>query len=112
MVGTLRFTYPTLLIAISIALLFAVPAAAQKRPPDTPIKIDIVSRTIDAFSTREPDKTRFGALEFRGGLELTSSYREFGGLSAIRVAADGEHFVSLSDRGRWLTGRIAYDAQQ
>jgi hypothetical protein len=112
MVGGFRFARRTLLIAISIALLFAAPAAAQRRAPDTPVKIDIVARAIDAFSPREPDKTRFGALEFRGGLELTSSYREFGGLSAIRVAADGEHFVSLSDRGRWLTGRIAYDARQ
>ena len=49
------------------------------------------------------------ALEFRGGMALTSSHRDFGGLSAIRVAADGAQFIALSDKAHWLTGRIVYD---
>jgi hypothetical protein len=40
---------------------------------------------------------------------LTSSYREFGGISAIRVAADGAHFIAVTDKGRWLRGRITYE---
>ena len=55
------------------------------------------------------DQRRFGMLEFIGGLELSSPHPDFGGLSALRVEADGEHFVSLSDHGHWLTGRIIYD---
>jgi len=102
------FAHPALLL-VAILFALAAPAAAQRRAPAAPVKIDVAARTIDAFDPREPDAVRFGALEFRGGLELTSPYREFGGLSAIRVAADGEHFVSLTDKGNWLTGRIAYD---
>ncbi len=51
---------------------------------------------------------RFGALEFRGGLELTSKDPRFGGISALHMDADGSHFLALSDRGAWLKGRIVY----
>src|SRR5690348_378206 len=87
-VRTLRFAHPTIIIFL-IALVFASPAHAQRRATDAPVKIDVAARTIDAFKAGQGDQMRFGALEFRGGLELTSSHREFGGLSAIRVAADG-----------------------
>jgi hypothetical protein len=110
-VRTLRFAHPTILI-IFAAFLFSSPALAQRRAADAPVRIDVAARTIDTFNAREADQVRFGALEFRGGLELTSSYREFGGFSAIRVAADGARFVALTDKGRWLTGRIAYDTRE
>ena len=105
-VGTaLRAFAHSTLIATVLALAYALPAASQ----DAPTRIDITAKPIAAFSVREPDRVRFGALEFRGGIELTSSHRHFGGVSAIRVAADGAHFVALTDKGRWLTGRIVYD---
>jgi hypothetical protein len=95
-----------------LAILFAlalIPAAAQPpRAVDPVQRITITSQAIEAFDPRESAQTRFGALTFRGGLVLESSYREFGGLSALRVAADGEHFLSVSDRGQWLRGRIVY----
>jgi hypothetical protein len=105
---------PSLLRAFLVVglVLAASSAPAQRRAPDPPAKIQIAARTIEVFNPREPDQIRFGALEFRGGLELTSSYRGFGGLSAIRVAADGGRFVALTDKGRWLTGRIVYDARR
>jgi hypothetical protein len=103
-----RFAHLIFLV-VFVALVGSFPALAQRRAPDPPVKIDVAARTIDAFHMREPDRVRFGELEFRGGLELTSSYRHFGGVSAIRVAADGERFVALTDKGRWLTGRITYD---
>jgi hypothetical protein len=102
---------PSLLRAFVVlgVVLAASSAPAQRRAPDPLAKIEIAARTIEVFNPREPDQIRFGALEFRGGLELTSSYRGFGGLSAIRIAADGGRFVALTDKGRWLTGRIVYD---
>jgi hypothetical protein len=74
-----------------------------------PIAIEVGARPITAFDPHDPERQRFGQLEFRGGLTLTSSYREFGGLSAIRIEADGAHFISLSDHGRWFTGRLIYE---
>jgi len=94
------------------ALVVAVPLDAEPARIDGPVAINIDAKTIDAFSPREPDQRRFGPLEFRGGLELTSPYREFGGFSALRMGADGQHFVSLSDKGNWLTGRIVYESER
>jgi hypothetical protein len=86
-----------------------IPAAAQAPRVTGDIQhIAIRAQAIESFDPREPARTRFGALEFRGGLILESAHREFGGLSGLRVAADGEHFLSLSDKGNWLRGRIVY----
>jgi len=39
---------------------------------------------------------------------LHSDYRAFGGFSALYVEPNGERFVSVSDHGTWLRGRIVY----
>jgi hypothetical protein len=54
---------------------------------------------------------RFGALEYRSGLVLTSRYPGFGGLSGIRLDAKGERFIAISDKGGWFTGRIVYSGR-
>jgi hypothetical protein len=59
---------------------------------------------VETFDPREPGRTRFGALAFRGGLVLESSYRDFGGLSSMRVAPDGEHFLAVTDKGIGCAG--------
>ena len=95
-----------MLAGLALAL---IPAAAQAPRATSDIqRIAIHAQAIESFDPREPARTRFGALEFRGGLILESSHRAFGGLSGLRVAADGEHFLSLSDKGNWLRGRIVY----
>jgi hypothetical protein len=85
--------------------LSAWPAAAQ----DAPVAISVNARRIESFNPRDPSQTRFGALEFRGGLVLTSSFRGFGGLSGFRLDRAGETFLALSDKGRWFSGRLVYD---
>jgi hypothetical protein len=86
-----------------------IPAAAQQPRPAADIqRIEIRSQAISAFDPREPARTRFGALVFRGGLVLESSHRDFGGISGLRVEADGERFLSVTDKGHWLRGRIVY----
>ena len=105
------FNVRRLIVAAALVLFSAFSAAAQTAPrlPDPPAAIEIKARPIDAFDPRDTSRHRFGALEFRGGLELTSPHKRFGGLSALRVMADGAHFLSLTDRGWWLHGRIVYD---
>jgi hypothetical protein len=71
--------------------------------------IELRAEPITGFEIRDPTRRQFGLLEFRGGLVLRSSDRNFGGLSAIRVAADGAHFIALSDKGWWFRGRIVYE---
>jgi hypothetical protein len=94
---------------LAILALALIPAAAQPpRGGDDIQKIQVRAQAIESFDPREPARTRFGALEFRGGLILDSPYREFGGMSGLRVLADGAHFLSVTDKGNWLRGRIAY----
>jgi len=74
----------------------------QNKPP---VAIEVVAQPITAFDVRDPSHRQFGLLEFRGDLVLRSPFKQFGGISAIRVAADGAHFIALSDRGWWWRGR-------
>ena len=96
----------------AMVALASVSANAQSpvspRPSSAPQSIDIKAVPIDAFEPRDPSRIRFGALEFRGGLELTSKTKEFGGISGLKMYADGAQFLAVTDRGRWLKGRITY----
>jgi hypothetical protein len=96
-------------------------AQAQTRPkqsgPDefsvaAPESIEVNARPIPSFDTRDRARTRFGALEYRSGLILTSRFRGFGGLSGWRLDAKGEQFISMSDKGTWFTGRVVYQGRE
>ena len=50
-----------------------------------------------------------GVLVYRGGIELTSTDKRFGGLSGLVVSEDGREIVAVSDRGWWVEGRLFYD---
>jgi hypothetical protein len=84
-------------------------AFAERFPP-APTRIEVQALPIASFDNRDASRTRFGALEFRGGLTLTSKNGAFGGISAILVEPDGAHFLAVTDRGSWLRGRIVYEA--
>jgi hypothetical protein len=105
----------------AIALPGPIGAQSVSRPktvaPDEhwvaePIAIDVRARPIASFDPRDHSHVRFGSLEYRSGLVLTSGFHGFGGLSAIRLDAKGERFTSLSDKGTWFTGRIVYSGRE
>jgi hypothetical protein len=99
----------TALIASALVLV-VISGDAQVSPSATPpVAIELRSEPITAFDVRDPSLRQFGLLEFRGGLVLRSSYEHFGGISAIRVAPDGAHFIALTDKGWWFRGRIVYE---
>src|SRR5262249_31061901 len=94
------------LIAASALLLALVPGDAQVSPSaPPPVAIEVRTDPITASDVRDASRRQFGLLEFRGGLVLRSSYEHFGGISAIRVAPDGAHFIALTDKGWWFRGR-------
>jgi len=99
--------------AIAAIVLLSLAAPAVPSPPNlstnlgTPIVV--TARAIPAILPGKPDQLRVGHVLYRGGLELTSPTRDFGGLSGLRMAPDGAHFVALTDKGFWFTGRIVYD---
>ena len=76
-----------------------------------PASLEVNARPLPVFDPRDRSRTRFGALDYRSGLALTSRYPGFGGLSGIRLDAKGEHFIAISDKGAWFTGRIVYSGR-
>lgn len=90
------------LAAVLLALL-AVSNAARAEP----IVVNARSVPLDAS---QPERTRVGSLLYRGGVELSSKDSRFGGLSGLRVSADGKRFVAIADIGQWMTGTLRYDA--
>jgi len=77
-----------------------------------PASLEVKARRIEAFDPRDASHVRYGSLEFRSGLVLTSSFRGFGGLSALHLDKKGEQFIALSDKGNWFTGRIVYQGKR
>lgn len=91
-----------LFLLLTVACPFQDTAAGE-------VSVEIHAEPIKTFYPGDPAQTVFGALEFRGGLILTSPNKSFGGISALRVQRDGSHFIAASDRGSWLAGRIVYE---
>jgi hypothetical protein len=86
-------------------------------PPDefsvaAPASIEVNARPIRSFDPSDRSRMRFGSLEFRSGLVLTSRFPGFGGLSGLRLDPKGERFISFSDKGTWFTGRIVYQGRE
>ncbi len=71
-------------------------------------QIEIRAEQIKAFAKGGASSDLSEALEFRGGLVLTSSNRSFGGISSLIVQGDGAHFIAATDWGYWVRGRILY----
>lgn len=62
-----------------------------------------------SFAPFLPGITRFGALEWRGGLILSSESKKFGGYSGLVLSEDGRELVAVSDRGWWLRAEVSYE---
>jgi len=76
---------------------------------------DAVSQAL-AISTRPitefrigSEQTRFGQLEFVGGLEMVSRDRGFGALSSFRFLSPGGQFIGVTDTGFWFFGSVVHD---
>ena len=101
------------IIVVAALLVFAAAvgtfAVAQNlRFPPAHEKITVRAVPIPSFDNRDPTRVRFGALEFRGGLALTSSSSAFGGISGL-LMPDHERLIAITDRGSWLKARLVYD---
>lgn len=92
--------------AVLIALCLATSTSASSAGDAVPV----ISRQISDFGIGSSE-TKFGSLEFLGGLEMVSSKALFGSLSSIRFRQDDKHFVVVLDTGQWLTGSIERDAK-
>jgi hypothetical protein len=98
-----------ILLAALLGIAGSYAVAQSPRTSRALTRIDVRATQITSFDNRNPAQTRFGALEFRGGLALTSNDPAFGGISALRMEPDGSRFLALTDNGSWLRARIVYE---
>src|SRR5262245_3205949 len=107
-----RRVLTTLAAAAALGLAASTQVRAEDDKGGAPSKaeaIEITARPIAHFERGRPDVKRFGDLEFRGGLVLTSPSSHFGGWSDLVVEADGSRLFAVSDVGSWLAADIKYD---
>ena len=90
------------LAAAVAALCLAVPGGAAAEP------LDLRARPV-ALDPEDRARSVVGALEYRGGVVLSSRHHHFGGLSGLDVSPDGARMTAVSDRGYWITARLIYD---
>jgi hypothetical protein len=95
-----RSTIARLFAAVLVATALALPALAES--------LALKSAPTSIFAAEQAEEP-IGKLEFRGGIMLRASDRRFGGLSGLRVSADGTQLTAISDQGYWLTATLAYD---
>ena len=93
-------------VALSLLLLLLTSPAPAQSPLIEEIPLD--ARRIENFHIGR-DETRFGPLEFIGGLSLSGT-GDFGALSSIRFLDAGARFVGVTDTGFWFFGKIERDA--
>ena len=96
------------LFALSLTLALIGSDSGPAAPLDA-LDIPMRSRPIVHFGA-DTSITRFGALEFVGGLEMSSSASLFGAWSSVRFLPDAANFIGVLDTGHWLTGTILRDA--
>jgi hypothetical protein len=89
-----------------VVAVLATALALQSRADSLALK----SAPLSIFTAEQPEAL-VGKLEFRGGIVLRTSDRRFGGLSGLRVSADGTRLTAISDHGYWLTATLAYDSR-
>jgi hypothetical protein len=92
-----------LAVAATLSSLSSVPRQQPVRPFE--VQVDVEPVALDPSS---PDRASVGSLRYRGGLALRSADPRFGGLSDLRVSADGARLLAVSDCGSGFTARLTY----
>jgi hypothetical protein len=88
--------------ALVVALVAASAAVA-----DEPIVVR--AAPIPDFDPTRPEITRFGALEWLGGVSLTSADARLGGLSGVVTEDGGRRILAVTDYGDWISATVDLD---
>ena len=86
---------------LSLGLLLGHGGAAAE-----PLEVSSIGRRLNV---EDWSQTRLGRLAWRGGLELTSPSKDFGGFSGLLIEQDGRRLLAVTDRGMWLRAELDYD---
>lgn len=98
---------------VSFGLLAATPAVNAGKPDILQLGISQIEVSAAPIASFDGSATkRFGKLDWRGGLRLSSNSRFFGGFSGLAMLEGGAALVSVSDAGFWLTAGLAYAGER
>lgn len=86
--------------AVGLAVVLCASLAAAE-------EITLVALPV-ALNPQDPERTAVGELEYRGGLRLVSGNAAFGGISGLRISADGTQLLAITDRAAWLHSQLVY----
>ena len=89
--------------ALAVALASATAAASADEP------IVLRAAPIAAFDPSRPEITRFGALDWLGGVSLTSVDARLGGLSGVVTEDGGRRLLAVTDYGDWISATVELD---
>lgn len=76
--------------------------------PVAAVEVTVSAAPVTRFGDVGLDQPA-GGLIFRGGIALVSQDDTFGGLSGLTVTGPNQQVVFASDRGNFVSGRLAYD---
>lgn len=96
-IRSLRHALRAAILAVSVGMAgtaAADPVTVQARP----VPLD----------RSQPPSIKAGKLEYRGGIQLESSDKRFGGFSSLWVSPDGQRMLTIGDVSDWLTARLVY----
>jgi hypothetical protein len=93
-------------------------ALAQGKPDTVDLKVQSIEGSARPIQSFEKDggkdgapRARYGKLEWRGGIVLTSPSSSFGGWSGLALDASGSNLLAISDAGTWMTAEIVRNAK-
>lgn len=92
-------------LGLALVLSLAAPSHAVGPLLSDGTAVAISAARIERFQ-QGSDATRFGKLTFLGGLDLTATNREIGGLSGLIVLDNGSEMLAISDNALWVAAQI------
>ena len=93
------------ILQLSVLATFALVNTA---PAQSAEKIKVEARQVQ-FALLDPGATAVGELVYRGGLELRSKDKRFGGFSGALLTQNGQRLLAVSDKAWWLSAQLEYD---
>ncbi len=94
-------------LLVLVCIVLAPMGPASRTAAQSP-EISILAAKILNFRLSDT-ASRFGVLEFVGGLQLQSDAKGFGGFSGLRLHPDRNHFIAVTDKCLVLSARLVRD---
>ncbi|GHB28624.1 hypothetical protein GCM10007094_16480 [Pseudovibrio japonicus] len=98
-------------VAATTAVAASLPFSESEAQQSGFQPMSVRSKQIDHFKFSSAQSEQYGPLLFLGGLELSSSSRQFGGYSGLLTLNSGTNIIAVSDRGRWLRGKLSQSSR-